>query len=234
MINKILRLNLLVFVTFISISPLFSMTEKERKTELKKQIKLTQSKIPSVKRPAMDKIFQLIKPNDGKIIGPRLTQALIDALKDKDSYVRGKAVEALDKLENKSAIPALIEALKDKDPAVRIAIAEVLGKLGDASAVPILIDALKNADYDVRVRAVDALGKLQESAIPLLVKALRDPDPYVRINAAEVLGKLGDMSIVPILEELTNDENNVVKKQAEESVSNIKKRLADTGTPEKP
>ncbi|MEM4359453.1 MAG: HEAT repeat domain-containing protein, partial [Candidatus Bilamarchaeaceae archaeon] len=125
----------------------------------------------------------------GKIGDARAVPVLIDALKDKDRYVRYEAAEALGKIGDARAVPVLIDALKDKDRYVRYEAAEALGKIGDARAVPVLIDALKDKDRYVRYEAAEALGKIGDArAVPVLIDALKDKDRYVRYEAAEALG----------------------------------------------
>ncbi len=74
-------------------------------------------------------------------------QALIEALKDTESYVRSAATEALAAIgpEAKAAVPALIEALKDPESDVRSGATQALGQIGPEAkgAVPALIEALK-------------------------------------------------------------------------------------------
>jgi hypothetical protein len=56
-------------------------------------------------------------------------QVLVEALKDKDSFVRRSAAYALGELKDPRAVEPLIEALKDKDSDVRNAVAGALRKI---------------------------------------------------------------------------------------------------------
>ena len=60
-------------------------------------------------------------PQDDVILAEGARVAPIEALKDKDSDVRGRAVWVLGKIgpEAKAAVPALIEALKDEEEHIR-------------------------------------------------------------------------------------------------------------------
>jgi hypothetical protein len=87
-------------------------------------------------------------------------QVLVEALKDKDSVVRGIAAEALGKLKDPRAVEPLIGALKDEDWYVRKSAAEALGELRDPRAVEPLIKALKDKDRNVRASAANALQKI--------------------------------------------------------------------------
>lgn len=52
-------------------------------------------------------------------IGHRSTQPFIEALKDKDAFVRSGAAWILGNIKNANTVDPLIEALKDKDENVR-------------------------------------------------------------------------------------------------------------------
>ena len=130
-----------------------------------------------------------------RAIGPAAeaaVPALIEALKDEDSNVRGSAADALGKI-GPAAVPALIEALRDDDSDVRYT-AAALARIGPAAeaAVPALIEALKHDDSIVRFNAAYALGKIgpaAEAAVPTLLEALKDYDSYVRSRAASAPGE---------------------------------------------
>jgi len=61
---------------------------------------------------------------------PEDIQALIEALKDENKYVRINAARALGKIGDAMAVPALNEAIKDENKYVRINAAKALGKIG--------------------------------------------------------------------------------------------------------
>jgi HEAT repeat protein len=89
----------------------------------------------------------------------------VQALQDRDTRVRKKAVEALGNVgsADPAAIPALIMALKDHDAGVRAAATLALLKIGpaaqDASAA--LTDAQQDKDQKVRDYAAKALERIQ-------------------------------------------------------------------------
>jgi HEAT repeat protein len=68
----------------------------------------------------------------GEIGDARAVEALIEALKDRDSDVSDKSRDALVKIAKKDlgVVDKLIKALRDEDSYVRGGIAKVLGNLG--------------------------------------------------------------------------------------------------------
>jgi HEAT repeat protein len=88
----------------------------------------------------------------------RAIEALISALKDKDSDVRLGACVALGIIGNPKAVEPLIEALKDENGNVCSLAAVALGEIRDERAVEPLIDALSRRDS--RVEAAQALGRI--------------------------------------------------------------------------
>jgi HEAT repeat protein len=121
----------------------------------------------------------------GKLGDKRAIPSLITALKDKNSWVRKAAAEALDKLDwkpkddtqkalyfiakrewnkciklGKVVIEPLSSILKDENWLIRREVVVTLGKIGNKKAIKPLILALKDYDGDVRAKAAEALDKL--------------------------------------------------------------------------
>ena len=149
-----------------------------------------------------------------RIVIPRLREALIEALKDRDPAVRYYAAEALGKTGDPVAVPALIDvALRDVvslSGEVGLTAAVALGEIGDPIAVPELIDALKDENSTVRYNAIVALGILKApAAVPALYNiALRDTDKHTRCEAVESLGKIGNTVAVLALIKVLDAESS--------------------------
>ena len=142
----------------------------------------------------------------------RSVESLILALKDGDTDVRKKAIEALGESKDSRAIEPLIAVLKDeKDTEVRTNAASILGELKDSRAVESLIITLKDNDPNVRRTAVTALGEIKDSrAVESLILALKDGHADVRSRATEVLGKLNDSRAVgPLIIALKDRDSRV-------------------------
>ena len=122
-------------------------------------------------------------------------------LNESDWDVRFVAVETVESLGDKGAVPALINAFNELKRSTigmgkQLAIMEAataLGVLGDKRATPALIEALNDGDIFVRVPAIIALGELgDKSAVPYLIEALNDENDADSWYVVEALGKLGD------------------------------------------
>lgn len=89
----------------------------------------------------------------------RITNALIDALKDTDDNVRSNAALAIAalKITDNKAIESLILLLKDKNADIRLNACYALLGIKDIRAVPSLIETLKDADPQVKQSAKSAL-----------------------------------------------------------------------------
>ncbi|NEO48366.1 MAG: NACHT domain-containing protein, partial [Moorea sp. SIO4A3] len=155
---------------------------------------------------------------------------LLTRLKDDDSVVREKAVEALGNFGNSSetVVNALLARLMDDNSVVRGRAAEALGKLGNSSerVVNALLAGLKDDDSVVRGRAADTLGKLgnsSETVINALLAGLQDDDYFVRWRAAEALGKLGNSSetLVNTLLAKLKDDNYDVRGSAAQALGKL-------------
>jgi cyclophilin family peptidyl-prolyl cis-trans isomerase/HEAT repeat protein len=103
---------------------------------------------------------------------------------------------ALQRLEDKRALPALLTLAKDGNPYTRAFAVKGLGALKDASALPTLTPLLTSGDRNVLVETVRALGKIGDPAsAPALQKLLHDQstDPIVRL---ETVGAMGGIHVV--------------------------------------
>jgi HEAT repeat protein len=123
--------------------------------------------------------------------------ALIAAIKDQDSTVRGWSILALGEIgpEAQAAVPALTEALLDKSIRVRQVAAAALGRIGPKA----------------------------KSAVPALILALKDPDVSVRSAAASGLAGIGPdaKAALPALREASESEHIEIQRQAANAVRNI-------------
>src|SRR5262249_4331019 len=118
---------------------------------------------------------------------------LIEALKDRNYYVRTGAARALGRmgLRARQAIPALIQALKVEE-VNRTFFAEALAAMGPEAkdAAPTLPETPDDKVATVRhaaARALGAIGRAAEPAKPALARLLTDPIDFVQRDAATAL-----------------------------------------------
>ncbi|SRR6266540_2916601 len=133
----------------------------------------------------------------GKIGGPA-TPELIQALEDKNHWVRTFAALALGKIGRpaKEAVPALIRLLKDED----------------------------RYEQDVAAHALGAIGEQAEEAVPVLIEFLKEENgDFLRASAAGALGGFGSRArvAVPALMDISKDSNDAVRMAAIKSVERI-------------
>jgi cyclophilin family peptidyl-prolyl cis-trans isomerase/HEAT repeat protein len=100
---------------------------------------------------------------------------------------------ALQRLEDKRALPALLTFAKDANPYARAFAVKGLGALKDRSALPVLMPLLSSGERNVLVETVRALGRIADaSAAEPLMRILGDgsTDPQVRLEAVTALGAI--------------------------------------------
>jgi HEAT repeat protein len=128
---------------------------------------------------------------------PRITAALVAALKDGNPSVRFEAVAALGRLRKEASVivPALASALKDSHLPVRRRVAEALTEFGPLAkvAVPALVEILDRNDEDPELQeaAAEALGRIgpeAKAALPTLRTAVNRP--HLRYVAARALTRI--------------------------------------------
>ncbi len=80
--------------------------------------------------------------------------------------------------------------------------------------VAALLETLKNEDPENVTRA-----------IPYITPVLKNKNPVYRGDAIYVLGLIGNQEVIPILKQVTADEDKYVRQIAEETIEEIKSRL---------
>jgi HEAT repeat protein len=138
----------------------------------------------------------LFSPNVEKLKRAKNVPGLIEALQDKNQFVRQSASRALgelgDVINDAGAADALIVALEDDYEVVVGNAADALGELGYAPAVDPLIGVLRHEDSYCRWRAIRALGQLGDPRAVggLLFLLLTFRDRGERKEAAEALVRI--------------------------------------------
>jgi HEAT repeat protein len=130
-------------------------------------------------------------------IGKPAVPALIEALKDKDPWIRGGAIGALLSIgpSAEAAVPALIRVLAEDSDPLRRAAALALGQIGPGAqeAVPELVKAMRGGKLLLSQYAAVALGKIgpgAKAAVPALREALKGSDPSLAADAAGALWRI--------------------------------------------
>ena len=179
----------------------------------------------------------------------QMLERLQQGLNHSDSFVRGKAAEALGEIGNSKTVSLLIRALDDEDNFVRGTVVEALGKSGNPQALAALTKALKHEDLQevkalIRVlkdeysyvrmlvekaladignphlaEVSDEVGNLQ--AVVALIKALDHEYSFVREKAAEALAKIDDPQAVAALIKALNDKHSHVRLRVANSLAKI-------------
>jgi HEAT repeat protein len=140
----------------------------------------------------------------GQIGSLQAVEALISALKDKNSRVRGGAAVALGKIRSSEALEVLIKALHDEEINVRWSAATALGKIGNLQAIEALIKALHEEDETfIKQGLISSLDEIANpTAAEALIKALNDKASQVKTQAAQTLGKIGTLETLEKLIQL--------------------------------
>ena len=129
---------------------------------------------------------------------------------------------ALQRLEDKRALPALLTLAKESNPYARAFAVKGLAALKDPSALPVLMPLLTSGDRNVLVETVRALGRIGSpaSAEPLL-KLIRDAevDPHVRLEAVGALGGLQTPVVADALLDVMTDPSPPVRAAALKSLA---------------
>ncbi len=164
-------------------------------------------------RPAQEVARQAIEA-----IGPAAVPLLLNALADRDPWVRSNAAEALGVLgggrERKKVVHALGLLLVDDTLRVRASAAWAVGKIGPEAkdAAKPLVAALREeirrdpnfAGAEQRTRmqsmvfALGALGPKAADGVPALMTVLNDGSEPLQVAAATALAGIGEPAVKPL------------------------------------
>jgi len=129
---------------------------------------------------------------------------------------------ALQRLEDKRALPALLTLAKEANPYTRAFAVKGLGALKDASALPVLMPLLTSGERNVLIETVRALGRIADkSAAAPLIKILHDAsaDPFVRLEAVGALGGIRMPEAVEALLDVIADPSPAIRAAALRSLA---------------
>ena len=172
--------------------------------------------IQQLQVPTLLKIQFLERTNSETVV-----PILIQAMRDKHSRVRSRAVYALQKIKSEKIVPILIQGLNSEDSWIRQTIAKVMGRINSETAVSGLIQALKDRDYQVRQRAAKSLGDIgSEAAVPSLIQAL-NKEFMTCGHIVQALGKIGSEAAVPSLIQALRDRDYHIRQDAAEALGKI-------------
>jgi HEAT repeat protein/cyclophilin family peptidyl-prolyl cis-trans isomerase len=136
---------------------------------------------------------------------------------------------ALQRLEDKRALPALLTLAKDADPYTRAFAVKGLAALKDPSALPTLMPLLTSGERPVLIETIRALGRIGDaSAVEPLMRFIRDTstNPQVRLEAVSALGGMhGGVAALPgvndTLLDLLTDDTPAIREAALRSVATM-------------
>lgn len=94
-------------------------------------------------------------------IGRRTTMPLIEALRDRDPYVRSGAAWILGNIKDANTVAPLIEALKDEDENVKWLAVTALGDIGDDRDIDPINMVPTNDDEFLKEMVAEALQKIR-------------------------------------------------------------------------
>ena len=159
--------------------------------------------------------------------------ALTQALRDSDPWVRYVALRSLGSIGDRRVVPAVLETLRtDPAPHVRLAAIDVIGRLGPAEAWEVLEPLARSSDSDIGGAAIVALGHLDRpEVVSALEGFLRGPQPWQRVAAVTATSQRSDVQVAQMLQWVAaaDDEQDVVE-AAIQGLARIARRPGAQGT----
>jgi HEAT repeat protein/cyclophilin family peptidyl-prolyl cis-trans isomerase len=152
---------------------------------------------------------------------PQLAAAVLDA--SGQPRMRWWPVAfALQRLEDRRALPALLTLAKDAHPYTRAFAVKGLAALKDRSAMPVLMPLMSSGERSVLIQTVRALGRIGDpaAAAPLLA-IMRDAaaDPQVRLEAVGAIGGIHRPEVGDALLDVLADPSPAVRAAALRSLA---------------
>ena len=129
----------------------------------------------------------------GKIGGPKVIDAVLQLVQEKDDDIRRAAIEILNQTKDERAVDHLIQATRDNDWWVSERAIDALAEIGSKRALPRLLEMLQTgqcqgaAGRGARARQARR-AEADRCHLPLLAR----PEREIRIEAIQALAKLAD------------------------------------------
>ena len=129
---------------------------------------------------------------------------------------------ALQRLEDKRALPALLALAKEANAYTRVFAVKGLGALKDPSAVPVLMPLLSSGERSVLIESIRALGRIGDpvAAEPLMrIIRERATNPAVRLESVAAIGGIRAPGVADTLTDLLSDPAVAVRASALRSLA---------------
>jgi cyclophilin family peptidyl-prolyl cis-trans isomerase len=129
---------------------------------------------------------------------------------------------ALQRLEDKRALPALLTLAREANPYTRAFAVKGLAALKDRSALPVLLPLMSSGERSVLVETVRALGRIGDpSAVQPLLRIVGDAaaDPHVRLEAVGALGSIHQPEVGDVLLDVLADPSPAIRAAALRSLA---------------
>ncbi len=152
-------------------------------------------------------------------------QQLAAAILDGSAQPRVKwwpVAYALQRLEDKRAMPALLTLARDQNAYTRAFAVKGLAAIKDRAALPVLMPLLTSGERSVLIQTVRALGAIADpSAAEPLLKFVRDPaaDPQVRLEAVSALGSIHAPEVADTMLDVLSDPSPAIRGAALRSIA---------------
>lgn len=163
--------------------------------------------------------------------GDDVVSGLVEAVTDKDDFVRVLALEVLYELEcdTSAALPAIIRALDDPDRIVRICAASAVSQHVDRAgeALPLLTKWLGSDDDHICLTAAALILRIDlsqhDQMMPVLRGGMDSDDTGIRCLTAWLLSGLRDVTTdaLAILQEMIEDQDDLVRSVVVEQLTSV-------------
>lgn len=167
-----------------------------------------------------EKISNMVPPStESKIPETFSSQTLLKQakadLRHSDPKVKMLAIQYLEKSDPSVALPLLQEILSDRDPEVRAKVLSSLIGFRNPSVRLLFKKYLKDNDPKVRITALRGIFQFREKIdLNILLQFLNDESSWVRRKVATLLGWTQMEGVLPILMEMSKDQDARVRKAA--------------------
>lgn len=124
---------------------------------------------------------------------------------------------ALQRLEDKRALPALLALTEGTDSYTRTFAIKGLASISDPRSAAAVVPLVGDASREIRIEAIRAVARLRASAAaPALLALIRAPatEPTLRLEALGAIGAVGGTGVVDLLIDLLGDRNPLIRAAA--------------------
>jgi len=208
------------YLSYLNESPYLPLSEKKDILENLPDLEILINHLREYGKNSICMLIRKLKLTESK-------QILVNFLDNSDYNLAISASAGLKSMGDKDQMKRLVSYAESNNFNVRIKLAEILIPDGDEQSEMLSVKLAKDENAEVSCASIKNVIKMpQEKALRYLTEIVQDSWYRNRIEVAKALSGIASIGVIPLLVELTREENTSVMLEVIKTLGRIKDKLA--------